>query len=405
MASARHVIVAGAGIAGLTAALALARAGLRTTVLEQTARLEETGAGIQLSPNATRVLIALGLRERLQASVMAPHAIRVMAGGSGREIVRIPLGADAERRYGAPYWTIHRGDLQSALAAAASGTQHIEIKLGARVGAFAGHADGITVQAANGHSTVEQRGIALIGADGLWSAVRAQLPGQRAPHFRHRTAWRALIPADTLPAELREPLVHLWLGLDAHLVHYPVKSGRLINIVAIVHDEWKESGWSAEGQRAEILRRFARWSWAETARALVAIPEQWLKWALYDRKTSFRGGMGAVTLIGDAAHPMLPFLAQGAGMAIEDAAVLADMFGKYPDDPSDALRAYEDTRWRRTSLAQTRSRRQARVYGLTGPEALVRNLTLRALGGENLRARYDWLYDWQPPPLLQSELA
>jgi salicylate hydroxylase len=202
-------------------------------------------------------------------------------------------------------------------------------------------------------------------------------------------------------AEFRTPFVHLWLGLDAHLVHYPVKAGRLINIVGIVHDEWNEPGWQATGARAEILRHFARWSWAETARELIAVPERWTKWALYDRKQPFPGGVGPVTLIGDAAHPMLPFLAQGAGMAIEDAAVLADMLGKYLDDPADALRAYEGARRHRTALAQLRSRRQARLYGLTGPEALIRNLALRAMGGEKLRARYDWLYSWRPPEHIQ----
>jgi salicylate hydroxylase len=258
------------------------------------------------------------------------------------------------------------------------------------------------VQARHGQRVVDERGVALIGADGVWSTLSTQLQGRRPPRYRHRTAWRTLVPASAAPEEFREPLVHLWLGPDAHLVHYPVKAGRLINIVGIVHDEWKEIGWSAAGNRAEIMRHFARWSWDEQARALIAIPDQWLKWALYDRAASFHGGVGPVTLIGDAAHPMLPFLAQGAGMAIEDAAVLAEMLGKSLDDPVDALRAYEGARWHRTALAQLHSRRQGRIYGLTGPEALVRNLVMRAMGGEKLRARNDWLYDWQPPELVSS---
>jgi salicylate hydroxylase len=402
LAAERHVIVAGAGIAGLTAALALARAGFRTTVLEQAAKLEDAGAGIQLSPNATRVLIALGLRERLAAAVMVPQAIRVMAGGSGKEIVRIPLGPEMERRYGAPYWTIHRGDLQSALAAAVAAEQDVTLELGARVDDFAAHVNGVTVQARRGMQVLDERGLALVGADGIWSMVAAQLRRQRNPRFAHRTAWRALIPADKAPAEFRDAYVHLWLGLDAHLVHYPVKGGRLINIVAIVHDEWNKTGWSASGKRDEILRHFARWSWAENARELIALPERWLKWALYDRKSAFRGGAGPVTLIGDAAHPTLPFLAQGAGLAIEDGAVLADMLGKYKDDPADALRAYEGARRLRTERAQQASRRQGRIYGRSGPEALIRNLGMRMVGGERLLRRYDWIYTWRPPELFNA---
>jgi salicylate hydroxylase len=402
MALPRHVIVAGGGIAGLTSALLLARAGMRVTVLEQTAKLEETGAGLQLSPNASRVLIALGLRERLESTAVKPLAIRVMAGGSGREIARLPLGDEAEHRYGAPYWSIHRGDLQAALADAANDTLDVTLELGVQVEEFAAHVRGVSVLGRRGGQVLDERGIALIGADGIWSTVAARLGSHQAPTFRHRTAWRALVPAESMPAEFRQPVIHLWLGHDAHLVHYPVKSGRLINVVGIVRDEWNEPGWSADGARTEILRHFVRWTWSEKARAIIAIPDRWLKWALFDRKTPFRGATLPVTLIGDAAHPMLPFLAQGAAMAIEDAAVLADMLAKYLDDPADALRAYEGARWHRTMRAQQAARRQARIYGLSGPEAFVRNLAMRGMGGEKLRARYDWLYSWRPPQRFET---
>ncbi len=402
MAPARNVIVAGAGIGGLTAALALSRAGLRATVLEQAERLEETGAGIQLSPNATRILIELGLGERLKQSIVAPQAIRVMSGGTAREIVRMPLGANAERAFGAPFWVIHRGDLQTVLADAARERIDIELKLGTKMEDYAVHAHGITVQSRRITQVTDDRAIALIGADGLWSSVRARMGRESPPDFAYRSAWRALIPAAAVPAEYREPMIHLWLGRDAHLVHYPVRAGSLINIVAIAEDERSAHGWNAIGNRDELQRRFSRWDWADAPRALLGLPEQWLKWALFDRSKPHPGGDGPITLLGDAAHPMLPFLAQGAAMAIEDAAVLAAELANNLEDPVSALRSYEKARRKRTAKAQHAARQQGKMAGRSGPEGFIRNLGMRMLGGEKLLARYDWLYSWRAPNFFSS---
>jgi len=287
--------------------------------------------------------------------------------------------------------------LQAALVAAAQASMDITLKLGTRVEDFAAHVKGVSVLGRQDRQVFDERGMVLIGADGIWSNVAARLKRQRPAQFAHRTAWRALVPADSVPAEFRAPFVHLWLGLDAHLVHYPVKGGSLINIAGIVHDEWNEAGWSAPGEPKEILRHFARWTWHDRARDLIATPKRWLKWALYERKAAFRGGEGPVSLIGDAAHPMLPFLAQGAGMAIEDAAVLAWCLKEYRDDPADALRAYEGARRLRTARAQQVSHKQGTIYGRSGPEALVRNLGMKFMGGDRLRAHYDWIYTWRSP--------
>jgi salicylate hydroxylase len=389
------VLIAGAGIGGLTAALAIARQGLPVALFDQAERLEEAGAGIQLSPNATRVLIALGLAEAIAPAIVVPAAIRLRAGGSGRDIAIMPLGAQA--RHGAPYWVLHRADLQSALLAAVESHAGITLKLGARIDGFALGPQGVTAKISGPEGTREQRGHALIGADGLWSRLRESLGARTAARFAGRTAWRALAPSASVPRAFREPEVNLWIGPGGHLVHYPIRAGAAVNIVAVTSDDWQSTQWSTAADRDEMLARFPPLLWAGEARDLLAAPERWQKWALYDRAPSANWGHGPVTLLGDAAHPMLPFLAQGAAMAIEDAFVLAAALARSPGDAARALRDYEKQRLPRTARVQRAARRNDLVYHLGRPAAFIRDAVLAALGGRLLLAQYDWIYRWSEP--------
>jgi salicylate hydroxylase len=404
VASSRTLIVAGAGIGGLTAALALAANGFSVKILERSERLEATGAGIQLSPNATRVLLALGLEAKLRPQILVPERLVVRAASSGRRIAEMPLGAAAQSRYGAPYWVIHRADLQAVLAEAAAANPAVAVELGTALEDFAIDRDGVTVRSRRGDaSVVEARGIGLVGADGLWSSVRALVEGPSPPRFRQRVAWRASVPAADVGDDCSSPNVQLWLGRDAHLVHYPVKGGALINIVAIARDQSPERGWSNAGTREEVFARFPRSAWAEAARDLLAVPNQWLKWALFDRPPLRRQPTGPVTLLGDAAHPMLPFLAQGAAMAIEDAGALADALAASPHDPASAMRRYEALRRPRTARVADSARHTGTIYELARPAAMMRDAAMRALGGERLLARQDWIFGYRIWPKVEPE--
>ncbi len=394
MAASRTVIVAGAGIGGLAAALALAQRGFEVTLIEAAHRLEEVGAGLQLSPNAARVLVALGIEARLKPHVVVPEHLAVRNARSGRMLAQAVLGASVARRYGAPYWVIHRGDLQTALCEAVAATPGIALQLGTRVEGFAAKDGGVAVSTSPGSQPREAH--ALIAADGLWSTLRQRLGHRAAPRSAGHTAWRTLIPVDAAPKSFALPAVNLWLGHDAHLVHYPVKAGRMINVVAIVCDDWREPGWTTPGATRELLDRFPAAHWHASARDLLAAATHWQKWALFDCEPLGAWGNGPATLLGDAAHPMLPYLAQGAAMAIEDAAVLAACLGRSPDDAPSALRAYEAMRLPRTARVQRSARRNGSVYHMSGAAAAVRSLALMAMGGDRLISRYDWLYQWTP---------
>jgi 2-polyprenyl-6-methoxyphenol hydroxylase-like FAD-dependent oxidoreductase len=374
----------------LTAALAIARRGLPVMLFDQADRLEDVGAGIQLFPNATRILTALGLAEALAPAVVATDSVRLRVADSGRDLATIPLSG-----YDAPYWVVHRADLQAVLLAAVENTPGISVRLGTRVDGFDIGSDGGVAITTSGASAGEQHGRALIGADGLWSRLREAL-GRRTPaRFAERTAWRAVVPASEVAPSFLVPEVQLWLGTGGHVVHYPIRAGAAVNVVAITTDDWQSTQWTTAADRTEVLTRFPRRLWSSEMRELLAAPDRWQKWALYDRAPSIMWGRGPVTLLGDAAHPMLPFLAQGAAMSIEDAVVLADALARSPDDPARAFRSYERARMRRTAHVQRASRRNNFVYHLGGVAARIRDATLAALGGERLRARYDWIYRWR----------
>ena len=399
MAAARTIIIAGAGIGGLTAALSLAAKGFRVIVLEKAERLEEAGAGLQLSPNASRILVDLGLRTRLVPRAVTPDAISIMSARAGGEIARLPLGEAASLRAGAPYWVMHRSDLQAALQAEVNDHPDIDLRLGCQFEDVTSHARGLTVVQRRGSARQQELAAALIGADGIWSAVRNHLFPEVQPQFSGLIAWRGTLDATSLPREYTSPRVQLWMGPDAHLVAYPISAARQINVVGIVPGTWNRPGWSAPGDANELKTAFASQRWPATARMLIGAVDGWRRWALFTLPDLGESTHGAVALLGDAAHAMLPFAAQGAGMAIEDAAVLAKCLSEGQRDPlagiPASLKRYGRQRRGRVLRVQRAARQQGRIYHLTGPLALARDLAIKAMGPERMLARQDWIYDWR----------
>ncbi|CAN7361805.1 FAD-dependent monooxygenase [Bradyrhizobium sp. LjRoot220] len=398
MAVTRTIVVAGAGIGGLTAALALAKQGFRVVVLEKAERLEEAGAGLQLSPNASRILVGLGLQPRLAARAVTPESINIMSARDGGEIARLPLGEAANFRAGAPYWVVHRADLQAALQAEINDSPDIELRLGCQFEDVTAHAKGLTVVQRRGNARQQELAVALIGADGIWSSVRHHLFPEIQPQFAGLIAWRGTLDATALPREYTSPRVQLWMGPGAHLVAYPISGGRQINVVAIVPGTWNRPGWSAPGEANEIKTAFSR-QWPATARMLIGAVDEWRRWALFTVPDIGGWSDGAIALLGDAAHAMLPFAAQGAGMAIEDAAVLAKALSESSGENTAgipaALKRYGRLRRARVLQVQRAARRSGQIYHLTGPLALARDLVIKSLGPRRMLARQDWIYDWR----------
>jgi salicylate hydroxylase len=384
------VIIVGAGIGGLTAALALAQRGVNCLVLERADTLEEVGAGIQLSPNACKVLFALGFEAQIRRAAFAPDAIMVRSASDSRTLLANRLGAFAQDRWGAPYLQIRRSALQRILHHAARARDHVELRFTAEVTGLELTADHALVSLSNGEALA---GSAVIGCDGLNSSVRAALWGATPARFTGHTAWRGLARAEALPMSLQtEPGV--WTGPRKHFVHYPVGEG-WVNMVAVMEaDAYRGEGWTQNADRDALVRAFA--DWPSPVRALIAAVQSPWRSALFDRPSLAKWSSGRATLLGDAAHPILPFLAQGAAMAIEDAAVLANCIAATPEIPL-ALAAYETARRARSAKVQSWATRNGALFHLPDPMLTAAFGAASLAGrfaGRPEEARLDWLYGY-----------
>ncbi len=387
------ILIAGGGIGGLTAALCGLQFGQDVTVLEQSAELGEVGAGLQLSPNAMQVFKALGLADELAARGFRPDAIETRMGESALSLFRIPLGAAAEARWGAPYLHIHRADLIEVLRAALDARAPGAVRLGAEVAGYEQDGEQVSVRLRDGEAMT---GDALIGADGIHSAIRTQMLGQETPRFTGNMAWRAVVPVDRLGNLAPAPTACAWMGRGKHAVTYRLRGGELANFVGVVErDDWTVESWSEPGSREQALADFAGWHPGITK--LIEEADELFRWALYDRAPLQTWCEGRAVLLGDAAHPMLPFVAQGAAMAIEDAwAVMSALATS--EDVDHALQAYQTARLPRTSKVQALSRANAKTFHQRSALGRLSTYGPMWLGGRLapsvVRSRLDWIYGY-----------
>ena len=351
------ILISGGGIGGLTAALCFLHHGAEVTVLEQASELSEVGAGIQIPPNAMKVFAALDLDAALAETAFRPLAIEARMGRSGRELFHIPLAEHAVKRWGAPYLHIHRTDYIAVLAAALRAQSPDALQLGGEVAGYCQTEEAVEVRLADGRRIT---GDALIGADGIHSPVREQMLGAEKPIFTGNVAWRAVVPMAALGAHAPRPTACAWMGPGKHCVTYRLRRGTLANFVGVVErDDWTAESWTERGTREEALADFA--DWHPTITRLLGEADTLYRWALFDRAPLPRWVDGRVALLGDAAHPMLPFMAQGAAMAVEDAWVVAREVTQ-KTSPARGLEAYQHLRQTRASRVQAGSRANAKTF-------------------------------------------